>query len=646
MAWRLRFTPPIMGNTCTRRGLKSLSLLLIAAFAGGTAALAEEPTQRGARVRDQLAIRAKAGVSDAAVERALARAGAAARRRLHAGRGDVIRVAPGQLARVERELRSSGLFRSVERDWVAAVAAQPNDPYYAAQWSLPRTGVPLAWGLSTGAWSAPVAVLDTGVDASHPDLQGQLLPGYDFINGNADPSDDHGHGTRMAGIVAALANNGEGIAGVAPGSPIIPVKVLDSDGKGPYSAIAEGITWAVDHGARVVSLSLSGPNPSQLLQDAVNYARANGAVCVAAAGNDGKSLAVYPAATNGAVAVAAIDEADRHAWFSNTGAWISHAAPGVNLLTTDLGGGYASSTGTSPAAAFSAGVFSLLFAFVPDLTPQAAIARIEAGTFDLGPAGWDPTFGWGGVDAMAALVPGEPGATPPDKMAPTVALLSPSRGSLVSGHFGVEVAASDNVGVSRVELFVDNTKYATEYEPPYSFVVDATQLSAGKHKLRAYAFDAAGNRKNTKNVQVITTPGVGLLVRRAKVAGSKIQISASFALPEGVVFDASSDSISITLESGGATVLTAVADPSDIQATGSRTRATVSAAVPAAAVVNLKTSGKGAAPQIYTLIIQARQLDAMAPIGSLLGVNIEVGEAVLSQAVTLRQRGTNRLIYP
>ena len=526
-----------------RYGLFSLAFLIVASTFLHDLAAAEEPTRRAHRVRDQLVIRQKAGASSAAIERALARAGVTGRRRLHASRGEVVAVAPRDLARIERELRLTGLFRSVERDYLASVAAQPNDPHYSAQWSLPRAGVPAAWELSTGGWSAPVAVLDTGVDFSHPDLAGQLLPGYDFINGDSDPSDDHGHGTRMSGIVAAALNNGEGIVGVAPNSPILPVKVLGSDGKGPYSAIAEGITWAVDNGARVISLSLSGPNPSQMLQDAVNYARANGAVCVAAAGNDGSSQAVYPAATNGAVAVGAIDEFDRHAWFSNTGAWLSHTSPGVSVLTTDLGGGYTPSSGTSPAAAFSSGVFSLLFAFAPDLTPQAAIARVEQGAFDLGSVGWDSTFGWGGIDALATLVPGEPGAAPPDKVAPTVALLSPTRGSLVSGNFSVEVAASDNVGIHRVELFVDNVKRATETEPPYSFIIDAATLTPGKHKLRAYAFDAAGNRKNTKNVVVTSTPGVGLLVRRAKVVGSKIQIAASFALPEGVVFDATSDSI-------------------------------------------------------------------------------------------------------
>jgi len=609
-------------------------------------AAAEDATRRAHRVRGQLVIRAKAGAPEGAIERVLARAGVNSRRRMRVTRGDVIRVAPGDLVRVERELRLSGLFKSVERDYLASAAADPNDPYYSDQWGLPRSGVPAAWALSTGGTAAPVAVLDTGVDAAHPDLSGQLLPGYDFINGDFDPSDDHGHGTRMSGIVAAARNNALGVAGVAPDSPIIPVKVLDSDGSGPYSAIADGITWAADNGARVISLSLAGPNPSQILQDAVNYARANGAVCVAAAGNDGTDLPVYPAATTGVVAVAAIDEGDRHAWFSNTGAWISHSAPGVGVLTTDIGGGYAPSTGTSPAAAFTSGVFSLLFAFAPELTPQEAVARVQQGAFDLGSTGWDSTFGWGGIDALASLVPGQPGAAPPDATQPTVALLSPTKGSLVSGAFSVEVAASDNVGISRVELFVDNRKYAHETQPPFSFVVDASTLVPGKHKLRAYAFDAAGNRKNTKNVSVLSTTGVGLLVNKAKVAGDKIQINASFALPEGVLFDADNDSITVVLESGGATVLTAVANPWDLQVSGSKTKATVGAVVPAAAVVNMKTSVKGPVPPIYSLKIQARDLDGMAPISDTLVVTVAVGDILLSQPLSLRSKSPTRLVYP
>lgn len=624
------------------------ALLLTAGFLCTVAleASAEHATRRARRVRGQLVLTAKAGASPRAVERALAKAGIRTRRRLHGVRGQVVTLSPRALARVERELRLSGLFRSVERDYLASAAAIPNDPNFSAQWGLARTGVPAAWDLSIGGTASSVAVLDTGVDHSHPELSGNLLPGYDFINDDNDPSDDHGHGTRMAGIAGALWNNSEGIAGVAPGSPIIPVKVLDEDGIGPYSAIAEGITWATDQGARVISLSLAGSSPSQALQDAVSYALANGAVCVASAGNDGSSSPVYPAATTGAVAVGAIDEFDNHAWFSNTGAWLSHSAPGVSVLTTDWGGGYAPSSGTSPAAAFSAGIFSLLFSYEPALSAAEAIARVEQGTFDLGTPGWDATFGWGGIDALASLVPGEPGAAPPDQTDPEVELLSPTKGSLVSGLFGVEVAANDDVGVTRVELFVDNRKHASEDTAPFSFLVDASTLEPGKHKLRAYAFDAAGNRSNTKNVKIFSTPGVGLLVKKAKVVGDKVRVTASFALPEGVLFDPSSDAMTVTLDAGGATIFSAEAGPGDLQVSGLKTSALVGAAVPTEGTVQFKTTSNGSDPQIYKLKIKASNLDPMTPIEDVAVLTLQVGESVLSQPLNFRPKGVARLIYP
>ncbi len=635
-----------MPNLSNWKTVASLALSAALLVSTATQAGAEHATRRARRVRGQLVLRSKAGAAPSAIDRALAKAGIRNRRRLHGVRGEVVNMPPRELARAERELRLSGLFKSVERDYLASVAALPNDPQFPAQWGLSRTGVPAAWGLSIGGSAATVAVLDTGVDLTHPDLVGNLLPGYDFFNDDNDPTDDHGHGTRMSGIVAASWNNSLGIAGVAPGSPLLPVKVLGEDGVGPYSAIAQGITWATDQGARVISLSLSGSSASQALQDAVSYALANGSVCIASAGNDGSSAPVYPAATSGAVAVGAIDEFDNHAWFSNSGAWLSHSSPGVSLLTTDIGGGYAPSTGTSPAAAFSAGVFSLLFAYEPALSPASAIARVEQGAFDLGSGGWDPAFGWGGIDALASLVPGEPGAPPPDNTDPTVELLSPTKGSLVSGNFGVEVAANDNVGVSRVELFLDNRKHASETNPPYSFAVDAAALAPGKHKLRAYAFDAAGNRSNTKNVKILSTPGVGLLVKKAKVIGDKVRLTASFALPEGVVFDPSADSITVTLEANGNTVLFAVADPADLEVSGSKTKANVSAAVPSEGTVQLKTSSNGTEPDLYKLKVKASNLDPMAPIDDVAIVTVTVGETVLSQPLSFRPKGVARLIYP
>ncbi len=623
----------------------TLICLLVAVTSLAAPVAAEHATRRAHRVRGQLIIRPKAGASPRAIARAVNRAGAVVRRRMAANGGRVVSVPRFLTAHAESELRRSGLFRSVERDYLAGVAAIPNDPNYGAQWGLPRTGVPAAWDLSLGSSSATIAVLDTGVDFTHIDLAGQLLAGRDVINDDLDPSDDHGHGTRMSGIAAAAWNNAEGIAGIAPNSPLLPVKVLGADGLGPYSAIAEGITWAADQGARVISLSLSGSVPSQALQDAVNYATASGAVCVASAGNDGWSQPVYPAATNGAVAVAAIDEFDQRPWFSNYGAWISHASPGVGILTTDMGGGYAPSTGTSPAAAFSAGVFGLLFGLEPTLTPAQAIARLEQGAFDLGDQGWDPYHGWGGVDALATLVPGEPGATPPDDTDPVVELLSPSAGSLVSGNFSVEVSANDNVGVSRVELFLDNRKHASETSPPYSFVIDSASIEPGKHKLRAYAFDAAGNKDQTKNIKILTTPGVGLLVKNAKVVGSGVRITASFVLPEEVVFDPQNDSIQVHLEGASGAVLSALATPADISSNGAKTSATVDPLFPSGGSVKFKTKVKGASP-IYTLKVKAKGLDPMPPVDDILNLEVTVGTHILSQALNFRPKGVQRLVYP
>lgn len=627
--------------------VRVLSLLSLAVVLAAPPCLAEaeNATRFAHRVRGQLVLRAKAGASPQAVERALARAGVRARRRLQLPRTEVVKMSARDLVAAERELRLSGLFKSVERDYLASVAATPNDPLYGSQWGIPRTGVAAAWDHSLGA-ATTVAVVDTGVDLSHPDLAGALLPGYDFINDDADPSDDHGHGTRMSGIVAARWNNATGVAGVAPASSLLPVKALGADGKGPYSAVADGIVWAVDQGARVISLSLSGSSPSQALQDAVNYATANGAVCVAAAGNDASNQPVYPAATSGVVAVGAIDELDNRAYFSNTGAWLSHVAPGVSVATTDLGGGYAPSTGTSPAAAFSAGVFSLLFAFEPSLSPVAAIARVEEGTFDLGSDGWDSGFGWGGIDALASLLPGEPGAAPPDHDDPEVEILAPTQGSLVSGNFSVEVAANDDVGVTRVELFLDNRKHASESEPPYSFVIDATSLAPGKHKLRAYAYDAAGNRRNTRNLKILSTPGVGLLVKKAKVIGDKVKITAQFALPEGTTFDPNVDSITVMLESGGSVVLEAQASPADLEVKGAKAKATINTAVPTEGTVRLKTASKGSGAVLYTLKVNATNLDPMAPIDGLMVLTVQVGDALLSQPLSLRSQSASRMIYP
>ena len=592
----------------------------------------------------RLIVRERAGLELDALHAALQHNGAGRVGSVGVLGATVIEAPDGELGEIEAALRRSGLFKSVERDYLVHIAEDPTDPYFSAQWGLARIAAPAAWDLSAGA-GVIVAVVDTGIEAGHPDLRGQVLPGYDFVNDDDDPQDDHGHGTRMSGIIAAHRDNAEGGAGVAPAAMLLPVKVLDADGSGAYSAVASGILYAVDHGARVLNLSLAGPVKSDLLEAAVNYATAHDVVVVAAAGNEGSSLPDYPAATSGAVAVSAIDDSDAHPAFSNYGAWISFAAPGVDIVTTSLNGSYGSSSGTSPAAAFGSGVFALLFAADPTLTRSAAIDRVQRGAVDLGNRGWDRFFGAGRADAYAALVPGQSGAPAPDTAAPDVAILSPTAGSLMSGMVPVDVAASDDVAVARVELFVDNRSYATATAPPYQFVVDAARFVPGRHKLRAYAYDSSDNIGRTTSRRISFTPGTGLLVGHAVASATKVTINAAFALPEGTAFDPSRDSLIITLSSAGGTVLAATAQAGTLGgSSAARMKGTIAPAVPTAGSIRMIGRRSGTQP-LYSLKIKATHLGRMISLQSLMNLTLQVGDVQLSQSLTFRPKAAS-LIYP
>ena len=626
---------------CWRRwSLWSLILLLLAPE---TAALAQRLPRL--RERARLVVHERAGAPARALERVLRQTGAKRLRGLDRIGATVVEVPEDQLVHVQRALVRSGLFKSVEPDYVARVAEVPNDPLYGSQWGLPRVGAPAAWSLTTGSPDVTVAVLDTGVELDHADLAGRLRPdGYDFRNADDDPSDDNGHGTRMTGVIAATGNNAIGVSGVAPDTSILPVKVLDADGYGPYSAVADGIIYAVDHGAQVINLSLVGASPSSVLQSAIDYATASGVIVVAAAGNSGISDPVYPAASNGVVAVSAIDRSDARPAFSNFGGWIDFAAPGVDVLTTTIGNDYGSSTGTSPAAAFGSGVFALLLAANPSMSRDTAIQRVLSGAVDLGSKGWDAYFGWGRADAFAALVPGQIGSIPPDYTRPTVSVISPVKGSLVSGMVPIEVAANDNLAIQRVELFVDNRLWATETSPPFSFVIDASPFSAGKHKLRAYAYDTSGNYARSRQVGVRFTPGVGLLVDRAVARSTSASIKALFALPDGVTFDPSRDAVAVTLSTADGIVFSASAAASELDVNSSgRARATVSPVVPAGGKVRMIV---GTSKVVHTIKVSASNLAPLGSVDTVAALTVQIGDAVLSQSITFRSKGGSRLIYP
>ena len=298
-----------------------------------------------------------------------------------------------------------------------------SDPYRASQWDLAKIQAPAAWQKSTGA-GVVVAVIDSGVDASHPDLAGQVLPGVDLVGGTSGVSTDpNGHGTHVAGTIAALTGNEVGVSGFAPDAKILPIRTQNANGSGLMSTVATGITYAADHGAQVINMSLGGGTQVSAVTNAIAYARSKGVVVVASAGNSRTSGSPisYPAADPGVIAVASTDSADNFSSFSNRGTYVDVAAPGSGILSTYpvALGSYGSMSGTSMASPHIAAVAALLKAFDTGLSPDRIQEAMETSAVDLGAAGKDADFGYGRVDAAAALIAAAAAPTTSPTIAPT-----------------------------------------------------------------------------------------------------------------------------------------------------------------------------------------------------------------------------------
>ncbi len=287
----------------------------------------------------------------------------------------VIAVPAGSSALVD--LRADPSVVRVDLDRVRDTEATPSDTAFADQWALEKIGWTSVFGTVTPAGTAVVALLDTGVDSSNPDLTGQLVAGTSILDGSAGTTDPNGHGTAMAGIIAALTDNGTGIAGVGyAGVRVMPITVLDAAGLGADSDIIEGIVWAVGHGADVINMSFSNPGYSASLQAAVDYAWARDVVVVAATGNDGSSSVTFPAGDRGVIGVSNTDQADALNTSSNFGADTFLAAPGTDIVATAVGGGTTSITGTSASSAIVAAAAALLRAVDPSASNGVIAGRL------------------------------------------------------------------------------------------------------------------------------------------------------------------------------------------------------------------------------------------------------------------------------
>ncbi|MBP9127417.1 MAG: S8 family serine peptidase [Elusimicrobia bacterium] len=424
----------------------------------------------------------------------------------------VISIDPKEdLGRVLNAYRGLPDVEQADFNRIYSVQWTPNDPSYGQLWGLTKVDASAAWDLSTGT-GVVVAVVDTGVDFFHPDLSANMWVNGDEVPGNGvdddqngfvddvrgwdcvaednSPSDVYGHGSHVAGTIAAVGHNAVGVVGLSFNARVMPVKGLNDYGSGTSADLAQALIYAADNGAQVINNSWGGQGTDPLIESAVAYAVSAGAVVVAAAGNSNvDAQTFYPARLPGVLAVSAFDAADQKASFSNFGTRIDVAAPGVSILST-YKGGYSSLNGTSMAAPHVSGLAALILAQHPDYTASQVRQVIRQSADDVGPPGPDIDSGVGRINARAAMVavPASPDATPP-----LVSVQTPAPGAVLSGPTVLAGTASDNVGVVKVDVLLDGqflgvaaglTAWTYLFDPlPYS----------GNPVLTVRAWDAEGN---------------------------------------------------------------------------------------------------------------------------------------------------------
>ena len=286
----------------------------------------------------------------------------------------------------------------------------PDDPYYESrQYCHQRMDSQGAWDVTTGSPGVVVAIVDTGVNGTHQEFSGRMVAGYDYINNRplmgTEDSDGAGHGTHVAGIVAATGNNGIGVAGLDWQCGIMPVKVLSDEGYGSDVGVAQGIQFAVDNGADIINMSLGGPGYAQVMQDAINHANDNGVLVVVSMGNDAMKLPSYPAACQGVIAVGSTDGNDLVSGFSTRGNHISVSAPGCSIFSTYIGGSssYRTLSGTSMSSPQVSGLASLLMGLNPGWAPSRVRSVIENTADDIDQPGFDINSGYGRINCASAV---------------------------------------------------------------------------------------------------------------------------------------------------------------------------------------------------------------------------------------------------
>jgi subtilisin family serine protease len=407
---------------------------------------------------------------------------------------------------------------------------EPNDPYWRQSWSQAVLHMPEVWARTTGSPDIVIATVDTGVDPTIADLQGALVPGWDFIQNDAVPRDTVGHGTHVASVIAARGNNGIGLAGYCWDCRIMPVRVT-ADGSATGPQISQGIYWAVDHGARIITIGLNSGSQSYDESVAVRYAHDRGVLVIASAGNTGTTDLRYPAAYDGVLPVAAVNDSDVLYFWSTRGSWVPLAAPGCQLVIDPVVGP-GTLCGTSFTPAVVAGIAGLMLSLKPSLTPDqivqtlvstaVPVAGISGGAIDplaalnaIAPEP-EPSATSGGAGSTGGSATGQLGTT-----SGTQALVAPRTTELYAGVMRLRLSTNVRVGAGRfdvhllasrasecqISIALPNGDFVLSVFPPEepNLLTMSQVVKAGKHRVDIYC-DSTRRRSYQLEISAVALP--------------------------------------------------------------------------------------------------------------------------------------------
>ena len=374
----------------------------------------------------------------------------------------------------------------------------PSDPLVGSEWHISKIVAPNAWDSAKGS-GVTIAILDTGIDCTHPDLAANCVPGRNVVSNNSDTGPVHPHGTYTAGTAAAVGDNLNQMAGVTYTSKIMPVRITnDSTGYAYWSDIANGVIWAADHGAKVVTNSY-GSHVSSTVQSAASYLNSKGGLMFNSAMNSATLMTQDNPPSM--VTVSATDQNDSLASFSNYGTPIDLSAPGVSVMCTTPGGGIGSCSGTSFSAPIAAATAALVWSVKPSLSPSQVESILKSTAQDLGSTGWDQYYGWGRIHAgraVQAALGTASDTTPPS--APTGLGTSTSDSSSVTLSW---TASTDNVAVGGYAIFRNNTKIGTTANVSYT---DTSVTAGATYTYVVSAYDSSNNVSPSSNTLSVTIP--------------------------------------------------------------------------------------------------------------------------------------------